>query len=53
MATTQICGKESGRGKYVAQQMGEGRIHRVIIVDEERQPNGIATALDLLRALAT
>jgi CBS domain-containing protein len=33
----------------VARLMSEHRIHRVIVVDEERYPLGIITSLDLLR----
>lgn len=52
MSTTPVCAKEGASVKSVARQMVEGRIHRVIVVDEERHPIGIATALDLLRALS-
>lgn len=32
----------------VARRMYEGRIHRVVVIDEERFPVGIITSLDLL-----
>jgi CBS domain-containing protein len=36
----------------IARLMAERRIHRVIVVDEERFPLGIVTSLDLLAALS-
>jgi CBS domain-containing protein len=32
----------------VARQMFEQRVHRVVVVDEEKRPIGIITSLDLL-----
>lgn len=36
----------------VARRMAEERIHRVIVVDDERRVCGIVTSLDMLRAMS-
>lgn len=36
----------------LASLMCEGRLHRIVVVDEEHFPVGIVTNLDLLRVLA-
>lgn len=36
----------------VAKLMCDGRLHRIVVVDDERFPVGIVTNLDLLRVLA-
>jgi CBS domain-containing protein len=36
----------------IAREMFERRIHRVVVVDEEKLPVGMITSLDLLGALS-
>lgn len=50
MSVDPVTAKAEEKLATVAHRMAEERVHRVIVVDLQRRPVGIATTLDLLRA---
>ena len=49
MSTDPVCVAPDESLKDVARKMAEERVHRVIVVDEDRHPLGVATTLDLMK----